>query len=390
MANTTTLLQRSNRFETYMKIARAIYKFLGVDLTMEPHRFYKYLQVILTLNFIFVVLLQNMYNATANDVAEVLLPNIIFANYNFVSFGKLMAMYYHRLTMTRNLEELKDLYPERKIEEKYQLERHHRMFSRLQFFIWNFYRMIAPPFLFLPLIQSTVNLWINGEFSYLVPISMWAISTNPNMGWKTYLFCYFSGGWVCICSGMSIVACDLLLYGLISQLCLHFDLISQLILEIAPDDEREGLAKLSEIVKYHRKVMELARKINSIFGPSIIFSVMSSSFILCLVTYQMLDDVPMSTIFKSFTLLIYESKQVVITCYLGQKVMEHSSLVNESLYSHKWYEGSVKYRRQIAFMLMCTSQPFILQVGGIADITLLTLKVVYGNAYRLFTVFKTT
>lgn len=70
----------------------------------------------------------------------------------------------------------------------------------------------------------------------------------------------------------------------------------------------------------------VANEINNIFGLSIIFSVMSSSFTLCLVAYQMLDDVSMFTIVKAFILLLYESKQVIITSYIGQKLKECVSM----------------------------------------------------------------
>ncbi|XP_075167920.1 odorant receptor 85b-like [Haematobia irritans] len=325
MANTNAFLERSTQFENYINIPKFIYKFLGVDLTMKPENFSKYLQIAVVSNLIFVVTLQIIYNCTATDPDgdEELTANIIFANYNIVGFGKLLAIYYHRLIMVETLYSLRDIYPLKNFLNEYCLKGHYKFYSCLEFFIWLFYRCIGPTFVFLPLMHSLINFAVERKFSYLVPISMWGIPVGPDNSWIVYILSYITGGWCCFCAGLSITACDLLLYGLITQLNVHFDIISQKILQLEPFNEQTTLKEMNEITDYHRKVMGLAKNINTIFGPSIIFSVMSSSFTLCLVTYQMLDDVPISTVLKSLVLLMYESKQVVITCYMAQKVMEH-------------------------------------------------------------------
>uniref|UniRef100_A0A1I8Q8I8 Odorant receptor n=2 Tax=Stomoxys calcitrans TaxID=35570 RepID=A0A1I8Q8I8_STOCA len=361
-------------------------------MRIKPQIHSKYLQIAVTLNLFIVVILQIIHNVISEDTEE-RLPNIIFNNYIIVGIGKILAIYYHRLAMAKAVDYLRVIYPSKAIERKYQLGDYFKFYSRLEMVIWTFYRMVGPSFLLLPLFQSFINIWLRGKFSFILPLHMWGFD-EANIGesspWVLYILYYLLGGWCCLSVGMSITACDLLLYGMIIQLCQHFDLNSKQILELSPGNEMEALEQLKKIGIQHQKIMELAKEVNRIFGPSIIFSVMSSSFILCLVTYQMLDDVPYFTILKSFILLLYESKQVIITCYMGQKIMECSSLVNESLYMHNWVDGSVKYRRHVLIMLLCTAQPFVLYIGGIADITLVTLKVVYGNAYRLFTVFKST
>lgn len=66
----------------------------------------------------------------------------------------------------------------------------------------------------------------------------------------------------------------------------------------------------------------LAQDVNGIFAPSIIFSLASSSFILCFSAYQLLDDVSFVFAVKVLLLLCYEMKQVVITCYYGDRLIE--------------------------------------------------------------------
>ncbi|XP_061387641.1 putative odorant receptor 85d [Musca vetustissima] len=299
-------------------------------------------------------------------------------------------MYYRRQALPRVLKTLDEIYPENREEEKYNLKKYFRYYSRIEKFIWSFYRVVGPVYVTLPLVQSLRCIWTMGQFTLFLPLSLWKMGDPmDNQWWLLYIVYYMIGAFSAISSGMTITGCDLCLYSLITQLCMHYDLLSRRILELQPAEGEDLVTKkLHILIRQHRQITDLANEINRIFALSIIFSVMSSSFTLCLVAYQMLDDVSMFTIVKAFILLLYESKQVIITCYVGQKLKECSSLVNASLYAHSWYDGSPKYRRCVLFMLLCTMEPFVLNFMGIADITVITLKEVYGNAYRLFTVFK--
>ncbi|XP_005179301.1 putative odorant receptor 92a [Musca domestica] len=352
-------------------------------MTIEPRKFSKYLKITITLNQILIIVLQIIYNLTTQDEGVDVLTNIIYINYNVVALGKLLSMYYRRQTLAKVLEILDGIYPTQRIEEKYNLNSYFRYYSRIETFIWSFYRLVGPVYVTLPLVQSLKSIWTLGKFTLILPLSLWKMGDPlDNDWWLTYLFYYLIGAFSSISSGMTITGCDLCLYSLITQLCMHYDLLSQRIMELQPAAGEENATKrLGILTRQHLIVTNVANEIN-------IFSVMSSSFTLCLVAYQMLDDVSIFTIVKAFILLLYESKQVIITCYIGQKLKECSSLVNASLYAHSWYDGSTRYRRRVLYMLLCTMQPFVLNFMGIADITVITLKEVYGNAYRLFTVFK--
>ncbi|XP_073845431.1 odorant receptor 85c-like [Musca autumnalis] len=380
----------SEKFEKHIKVSRFILKILCVDITTKPRRYSKFLQLAISLNQILTILLQIIYNITTEDEGVDELANVIYMNYIIVGLGKLLTMYYRRQTLVQVLKTLEEIYPENHTEEKYNLKNYFKYYSRLETVIWTFYRIVGPLYTTLPLLLSLMNILSIGKFTLLLPLSLWKMG-NPmdNQWWLKYIFYYVIGACSCILSGLTITGCDLCLYNLITQLCMHYDLLSQRILELDPaKDEQKASKELNVLIRQHLMITDLANETNNLFGLSIIFSVMSSSFTLCLVAYQMLDDVSMLTIVKSFILLLYESKQVIITCYIGQKLKEYSSLVNESLYAHRWYDGSTKYRRCVLIMLACTSKPFVLNFIGIANISVITLKEVYGNAYRLFTVFK--
>ncbi|XP_061386198.1 putative odorant receptor 85d [Musca vetustissima] len=270
------------------------------------------------------IVLQIVYNLTTQAEDEDFLTNIIYINYNFVALGKLLSMYYRRQALPRVLKTLDEIYPENREEEKYNLKKYFRYYSRIEKFIWSFYRVVGPVYVTLPLVQSLRCIWTMGQFTLFLPLSLWKMGDPmDNQWWLLYIVYYMIGAFSAISSGMTITGCDLCLYSLITQLCMHYDLLSRRILELQPAEGEDLVTKkLHILIRQHRQITDLANEINRIFALSIIFSVMSSSFTLCLVAYQMLDDVSMFTIVKAFILLLYESKQVIITCYVGQKLKE--------------------------------------------------------------------
>lgn len=247
--------KHSTQFERFIKVSRLIFNFLGLDITFERRFRSTCIQVAFGLNLVVMTILQIVYNVTDGSDSMDRLNNIIFTNYCIVGIGKLCAISYHRLAMVRALDELEQIYPDERTESIYKLDRHYRYYFRFERFIWIFYRFVGPTFVMMPMLLSLLALLQTGRYPMVLPLLVPGMGeTTDYSWWPQYIIYFVLGGLCAICSGMSITGCDLCLYSMITQMCLHFDLLSQKVMELRPDREDKTLRDLSDIARQHVEV----------------------------------------------------------------------------------------------------------------------------------------
>ncbi|XP_055919517.1 putative odorant receptor 92a, partial [Eupeodes corollae] len=200
------------------------------------------------------------------------------------------------------------------------------------------------------------------------------------------LICVAHATWV---SAVTILSLDLCLFSSLLQLCVHFDIINKNILLIEATKGEEAIILLKKQVVYHQEMLSLAEKLNSVFTPSVLFSLLSSSLIICFTGFQLLGEITLFIVVKAIFLLAYELKQVAITCFLGDKLIEISLKISDAIYEHNWYKGTPKYRRLVLMVLMRSQHSVALHIAGISDISLQTFRQVMSISYQIFTVLRT-
>ncbi|XP_053963546.1 odorant receptor 85b-like [Anastrepha ludens] len=332
----------------------------------------------------------------AHQIGYLLTPGRTFAeqsaavalmNYTTVSFGKILFLIYNRHLLLKSHGQLKAIHPSVELERQYKLEHHLLFYARVEILLYRFFKYILIIYLVYPIVQSFYDLWSTGVYTYLMPALYW-YPVRVEESLLVYLFYVSFQSFSSYCAGTIILSADLCLFSSVSQLLLHLELIAQRILELQPA-ESDSLGALKVIIEYHQRIFMLAHDVNAIFAASIIFSLTSSSFILCFSAYQLLGDVSFIFALKVLLLLCYEMKQVVITCYYGDRLMESSLNLFNVVYAHNWPDGSPAYKRLVLIMMIRTYRPIFLNVAGIADVTLITLKQVLSASYQIFAVLKT-
>ncbi|XP_014103608.3 putative odorant receptor 92a [Bactrocera oleae] len=381
-------IERNTNFTRFTAGPVRYFKFIGICLQPpeRPHTKYKRMLTVLTIALMFL-----------HQIAYILEPGRTFAeqsaaagllNYTTVSGGKILFLIYNRCLLLSNHCQLAALYPSAAMERHYKLEHYLRIYARVQTLLYNFFKYILIIYLIYPIAQSLYDLWSSGVYSYIMPTLFW-YPVPLEQSLYVYIVYLLFACFCSFCAGLIILSADLCLFSSVSQLMLHLDLLAQRISALRPAQEG-SLSALKAIIEYHQKILTLAHNVNSIFAPSILFSLASSSFILCFSAYQLLDDVSFIFVLKVFLLLCYEMKQVVITCYYGDKLMDSSANLFTAVYAHNWTDGSPVYKRLVLFMLVRTYRPIALKVAGISDVSLITLKQVLSTSYQIFTVLKTT
>ncbi|XP_037944162.1 odorant receptor 2a-like [Teleopsis dalmanni] len=75
-------------------------------------------------------------------------------------------------------------------------------------------------------------------------------------------------------------------------------------------------------------------------------------------------------------------KEVVIICYFGNLLMDNSSKMFDALCTQNWLRSSLEYKKMVLLMLMVTRRPVTLNISGIAEVNLVTLKQVWFQNRR--------
>lgn len=241
-------------FDKFIKEPTKFFKYLAIDFTIESNLRFKFLRIAMLINIVLLIILQIMYNIFAEYKN---LENIIYISYCFMSFGKILAIMHNRVLLVKCVEQLRDLFPTRYIERKYRLQYHIQNYLWFERFIINFYIFICCEFLLMPLLQS--YLWFRkyNEYPFIMPAAFW-IPKKLEKSVLVYIFEYILFGFL---SGLQVTTtnagCDLFLICCISQLCLHFDLLSQRIMELQPgEDENKALENLKAITRHHREIIK--------------------------------------------------------------------------------------------------------------------------------------
>uniref|UniRef100_A0A1A9WA50 Odorant receptor n=1 Tax=Glossina brevipalpis TaxID=37001 RepID=A0A1A9WA50_9MUSC len=378
-------------FNSFVDRPKQMLKYSGIKLDKEEISFYKMYTFLVIITIMFAIISQLWYVAScdASDPHRVIV--VVYSAYFMVDLGKMVNILYRQSSLIECLAELQDICPDKDIERKYKLQHYLKSYKRVENFFYYMVIFLVITFSLDAIARSLLQLYLKGSYGYLMTVVM-----RPAIPYEDSLLIYISyfvlstasGTWVAI----NIIAIDLCLLGCVLQLCLHFELLSKQLMELDPSKltELEAIKKLNSIAKHHNELIGLSRKINRTFSGSMICNLMAASFVLCFLCYQMLGDVQFLDIVKTILLLLNESKQVLLICYCGDRLSDSSQLFNDSLYMHNWVDGSVRYQHHLLFMILYAHKPVMLNLLGLIDITLITLKEVYGAAYRFFTVLKTT
>ncbi|XP_055844547.1 putative odorant receptor 92a [Episyrphus balteatus] len=312
--------------------------------------------------------------------------NISYINYFLVSTAKLSSLYYYRTNINEIFKEFRQTYPTEECEKAFHLQKYLNQYLKIEKVLAGFFKTIFSFYTSFPFVLSVLELIKNGRFGFITPCMLWYGIESPKDNYFLYVLYYFSQSHASCVAATTILGLDLCLFSSLLQLCMHFDIVSKNILLIEPDEK--ATVKLKEQIVYHQRLLRLAEKLNVVFTPSVLFSLLSSSLIICFAGFQLLGDLSLFIITKSVILLAYELKQVAITCFLGDKLIEISQQISNSMYAHKWYLGTPKYREIVLMVLMRSQKSVGLRIGGISDISLQTFRNVMSISYQVFTLLK--
>lgn len=163
----------------------------------------------------------------------------------------------------------------------------------------------------------------------------------------------------------------------ITMITMHFDKLKHDYTKLKMESNGRTERQIANLVERHNRLFEICDRLQEIFAPTFLYNFIISSFILCLLCFQILfnfEDL-INIIFHINYLLLFIS-QIWLSCYLGQKLIDSSDGVAYGIYESDWTGMDDKLRKQIALVLVRAQRPKALTAMGFADVSLETFAAV--------------
>jgi odorant receptor len=168
---------------------------------------------------------------------------------------------------------------------------------------------------------------------------------NFTLVWQTMSSCWF------ICG---LLGTNLIFYSLITLIVMQFNILSMRLEKLKPTDEEETF---KELIENHEKLLELSRIVEDIFSPAILFNVVASSVLICLVGYQATLGTDSEEVVKFSAFLVAALLQILMLCRNGQKLISAADKLGDSIYSCDWYSDQRKMKTIMVMMMQRAQKP---------------------------------
>ncbi|KAH8320910.1 hypothetical protein KR067_011929 [Drosophila pandora] len=392
--------QKQRSFEDFSYMADIMFKSLGYDLMDTPRSRWRN---ILMRGYFILCLVSSLYESffvtyrilewesIAGSPSKVMRQGLHFF-YMFSAQVKFFTFMVYRKKLRVLINNLKDLYPEEE-DQKMQYDVNSFYFSRATRSVMYFYYMVMILMAFHPLLQSCIMFAVGlgkSDFLYLriFPTQLSFDVRNP----KGYILGYI----IDLTYSQFIVnvslGTDLWMMCVSSQISMHFAYLAKVLASHLPNRERENEDRefLESLVRSHQVILSLQKDVNQVFGLLLASNLFTTASLLCCMAfYTVVQGLNLEGISYLMLFLSVAAQFYMVSSY-GQMLIDLSTQIAAAAYEHKWYEGSIKYIKDIAFIMARAQRPAEISARGIIIISFDTFKTLMTITYRFFAVIRQT
>ncbi|KAL5284443.1 GPROR8.2 family protein [Megaselia abdita] len=330
-----------------------------------------------------------VFKATISDpkkfmLATAMAPCILFiVGVNVKEF----ALYIFRHDIYDVMQELRSIFPDNH-EDQVKLKVY-SYYSRIQFISYAFIFFcvaFTSAFNIFPIYAGVITVFFeNGtyvkDFGYFV---WYPFDTEA---WDVYLILYglqIHGAYL---AGVLFVGADLMMCAAVAQNCMHFSHMKNLLLEYQPKGNEKDLTFITDLAKYHDKILVLNEKVNSMFSVCILVSFMTATAAICFIGFQITSSTPQDAI-KFGLFLGAEITQLVAICYYGNKIVDSSTGVGDAMYYHNWYSADIRYRKMMIQIMQRSQRPASIRAPTFPPTSYETFMRIMTTSYKFFAVLR--
>nr|XP_017011567.2 odorant receptor 67a-like [Drosophila takahashii] len=122
-------------------------------------------------------------------------------------------------------------------------------------------------------------------------------------------------------------AADLMIFGVVFQVTMYFEGLSRALREFRirngseVDGARKDLEELRSLIAYHIKILRLTELMNAVFGATLLLNFMVSSWLVCLLGFQLTIEFSPEHFAKQVLMLVSAQLEIYLLCYFSQMLI---------------------------------------------------------------------
>ncbi|CRL04296.1 CLUMA_CG017394, isoform A [Clunio marinus] len=380
--------------EDFTKMGIKCFKLIGLNLesrkevTKKPKAFmllgeFHFFLFLINIGLIVCALLGYAYK-NLHDIKIVarVLPNLTNAPYLAI---KLFVFYWNRDKIKDALSILEESFP--KTEEDQLNLNVQTYLKEVKMFVKGFGFLIIVLQVVL-IISQVVLIFMFGTTK--LPLDIWLPFSYEN-------FIIFGAvslwmGWICFVVTTGTYAAEIILFATISLSSMKFDSIKRKCENIGVNElktEEEELTNIKEIVEEQNEIFKFIFDWDKIFSSLFLYNFVQSSILLCFIIFLLSSSRDISTFVLYFPYLGTSLNQILLFCFLGQKIVNSSSSVAIGIYNSKWHQiKSLKIRKALLMILIRSQKPSALTLKKFGVMSFETFTKILAAAYSYFTLMK--
>ncbi|XP_068156617.1 odorant receptor 85f [Drosophila tropicalis] len=384
-------------YEDFTRIPAQVHRLMGYNILDLPRRAWvKWLMLLYRFLCIFshiicvIFMIYRIYERTSINTIQLLMRYGTLVTYVIHSDTK-FATSQQKQAIKRLSRNLSELYPKNTVE-RFNYRVNDFYWSRPLIVMISTYIISSAMVVIGPMLQSAFLYFYNDKkhFLYLHCYEYFIIDPKDERAVYHYVCAYILEWLHSTHMVISNVATDLWLVCFQVQICMHFKYIGQTLAEYQPHwqndvQDRKFLAKM---IKKHSYLIVLQNDLNSIFGGSLLLSLLSTAGVLCTVgLYIRMGGLNLESV-SYIMFMTTSSMQLYLVCYYGDLINVLVTSILGGIYTHSWYEASIAYKKYLLIIIVRAQQSVELSAMGYLTVSLDTFKQVMTVTYRVFALIR--
>lgn len=237
---------------------------------------------------------------------------------------KEFVLYFYRRDIHDVMGELRSIFPEKREDQsEFNVYKYYSKIQLISYVFIFFCVSFTSAFNIFPIYNGIVTVFFrNGTYVKDLGYFVWyPFDIEP---WNAYLIVYalqIHGAYI---GGVLFVGADLLMCAVVSQNCMHFRRMQSLILKYEPKGNENDLSFITDIAKYHEKILTLNERVNEMFSICILVSFLTATTAICFIGFQITSSSPQDAM-KFGLFLGAEVTQILAICYYGNEIVNSVS-----------------------------------------------------------------
>ncbi|XP_063982159.1 odorant receptor 46a-like [Diachasmimorpha longicaudata] len=248
----------------------------------------------------------------------------------------------------------------------------------------------------------TVSVFFQGIPYGELPYKAWMPYdySEPLMYWSTFCLQLL----VVIFLANATIGFDTLLVGMFVLICAQFNILKYRLEKAIDEVERTSILtsderisdvmktcerRIIECVKYHREILRISEKMNSLFAGVIFVQYAASTIVICISVF-MISQVPVlsTKILFIFCYLLCMLVQISSLCIAAHQATFESQQLLIGIFHLKWYVLSNRARGYLILMMVRTLRPVVFTSGHIAVLSVESFGTLLKRSYTAYTVLQ--